>query len=942
MRGFDLCESDSSEEEDGMNLNVMEEEIIPHGQMEDDHSPHALKSPAITSPAALAPAPPTPTPPPPPTPLARQARQVEVLPPLIMNSKASLLKDKCPEWLPLPLPLPPPSSFTLPVPRRFFPAAQSRTLEIFRAAMIECECDGIKEMNPTHMSLDLGLTMGRSFRATFGPNGQLILPFQQNTAPDDGGKAHANSIVWRPTICLATDICAPSPLGATFLATLQASRNLAVVEEPLTSEGHFRKFRLPRGIALHSYQDEIHEQMDTDHRDTRQGDDEYPKLVELMHRCIEITNESVEKMTDALTKSELNLVEELSVGWVTGQMWRLGNALWGQETLKAKYDPPLTLPCSTRVFDDEFPTGRHLHSDRRQAMIAKWLEQTIRDRSRSLELQQWRPTPITTEERSLGNVADFLSEGRIAEAARIALSEAASPRLAMMVASVGRGSSRKTALFIRAQIQNWISQGAQHHFEPTMRLIYAILSGDIINMHHEAGEEAMKLWLSTEERDHFEHLDWLRRLNMHLVFHQRPRDSLQLAFQDFSMAFKSSKTSPPSPLYRQFVHHSNNEVDSSCVLYHILSLYCGVSNNTESKYDFDEAQLLVKALTPSSATGDKLDFRHSWQLATLFDALQLEHVNVTSETRASIIDGVAAQLIAHGWWEWAVFVYLHLEDDAARKATVRDVVLRHAHEKETFVLHNGILLLSREQLLCGSEPNDQWGFGLPEELIGEALAYHKGYEMSHAPQVTCSDVEERARLLYGSGNTTWQVGTENVLTGKMLADDLLSALWVPRQILEETPARTQIETLTKVFGSSATPVTQLLEAYVEYLRLDPSEVQNTYPEILSDPKALVSKLEKIQKVFARGRIFDPHESGVAYNFSSDTYIPMDIEEQEREQIVSQGLLDEMANAIAKHTERDQPEEMNSRGDENLRRMRVLEATKRFVQHLEQQQETEGI
>ena len=137
-------------------------------------------------------------------------------------------------------------------------------------------------------------------------------------------------------------------------------------------------------------------------------------------------------------------------------------------------------------------------------------------------------------------------------------------------------------------------------------------------------------------------------------------------------------------------------------------------------------------------------------------------------------------------------------------------------------------------------------------------------------------------------------------------------------------------------------MTQLLEAYVEYLRLDPSEVQNTYPEILSDPKALVSKLEKIQKVFARGRIFDPHESGVAYNFSSDTYIPMDIEEQEREQIVSQGLLDEMANAIAKHTERDQPEEMNSRGDENLRRMRVLEATKRFVQHLEQQQETEGI
>ena len=70
-----------------MNLNVMEEEIIPHVQMEDDHSPHALKSPAITSPAALAPAPPTPTPPPPPPPLARQARQVEVLPPLIMIPK---------------------------------------------------------------------------------------------------------------------------------------------------------------------------------------------------------------------------------------------------------------------------------------------------------------------------------------------------------------------------------------------------------------------------------------------------------------------------------------------------------------------------------------------------------------------------------------------------------------------------------------------------------------------------------------------------------------------------------------------------------------------------------------------------------------------------------------------------------------------------------------
>lgn len=815
-----------------------------------------------------------------------------------------------PQWLPDPQPIPPRSQKTQSVAEHFHPAGRSRTLQIFEEAV-----NGLRVMNVkpnTHMSLDFGLTMGRSFRATFGANGQLILPFKRQSQDGSG-----SSIVWQPTILPATTVCAPSTLGNSFLGVLEAHRNLAVVEAPLAAnpDGSFSKFRLPRAVSRRHGGD------DRDNEDAENS--EYPQLVELMHRCISITQSAAQNKSYILESSE-----EVASSWSMGQMWRLSCALWGQEHVKATYEAPLTLAVDAHAIEVVGDPGRHVENDRRRGMITKWFQRAVQGRSEASVLQNWRPAPASSVGRSVVDVLDLLSEGRIAEAARKAATKAASPRLAMVIASVGSGAGREAALLIKDQIENWIRQDARDSIDPAMRFLYAMLSGDLIRVQGKqapAAHQSLDGWLSEDERKAFsENLDWLRRLNLHLIFHQRPFDSLRAAFCDYSAAVRRAEAAPPLPMYQATApYDGSGGQESRCVLYHMLSLYCG------SDASGHETSVVTQALSPLSVTSDNLDFRHSWQLAMLFDALKL-YAPVSRETQTAIAHGLASQLIAHGHWEWAVYVYLHLDDEAVRKIAVRDVLLRHAHEKEMFVVDGGRQQLSREEFLCGSNDGN-WGLGLPKDLLHEALAYWKPYEHFAPSGEGVCQPEEQARLLTAAGKTAEE-------SRRILAEDLLAMRWVPRMTLEAAPFADQLGTLQNVLGSSDPSSTAYVRAYKEYLEVRTAGLKSGASTAMDGTP--LARLETVCAQFARGRVFEG--SG---RCSSETYVATHVSAQEQEEIVRQELMDSvlklkaaLTDAVAGAEGFPEPHdaglaEVEARREESARRLWLVDATKAFVQAL---------
>ena len=274
------------------------------------------------------------------------------------------------------------------------------------------------------------------------------------------------------------------------------------------------------------------------------------------------------------------------------------------------------------------------------------------------------------------------------------------------------------------------------------------------------------------------HLDWLRRLGCHLWFQPRPHrgpSALRMAFGDYQTAAARGNAAPPLPTLRARRWHAaaaaggmgvgGDGADEGaayvpgytqgCVLFHLLELYCASSDSTAGVYEQlsfrtglsqsssnssgggCEVGALLAALDPRSTGSDPLDFRASWQLATLLQALGLHAVE--AQTYSRVLHGLADQLESGGLWQWAVYVLQGLPESTRRNACVRSLVLRHAHEAPQgfanaaaasatgaggfgagLTSSAAAAMVGRADFLCGT-------LGLPRALLNEALANWANY-----------------------------------------------------------------------------------------------------------------------------------------------------------------------------------------------------------------------
>ncbi|GCC41721.1 hypothetical protein chiPu_0025590, partial [Chiloscyllium punctatum] len=94
--------------------------------------------------------------------------------------------------------------------------------------------------------------------------------------------------------------------------------------------------------------------------------------------------------------------------------------------------------------------------------------------------------------------------------------------------------------------------------------------------------------------------------------------------------------------------NEEEEAPHQDICYHLLKLY------SDRHYE------LHPLLNPRTVTADYLDYRLSWHLWMVLQAMNYTHLSEKHQTM--VHTSFAAQLEAVGLWEWAIFVLLHIPD----------------------------------------------------------------------------------------------------------------------------------------------------------------------------------------------------------------------------------------------------------------------------------------
>lgn len=374
-----------------------------------------------------------------------------------------------------------------------------------------------------------------------------------------------------------------------------------------------------------------------------------------------------------------NEVEDVVKHWKL--VWTLCEAIWGhlKELEDSLVDP-----------------SEYIQQLARRKAFSAWLSQTATDK---IEKEVFESKP----KNHIEAVFSYLTGQQISEACTL-LQQSDDHRLALLVSQAA--GSQTTRELLTVQLVDWHSLQADNFIQEERLRILALLS-------------AKPVWQSSENYINVcSKLDWKRCLAVHLWYMLTPTASIASALRMYEEAFQGVSEYQkyaccPLPSYledsgisleQEFEEENETRKPLQDVCYHLLKLY------SDRHYD------LQQLLDPSTITPDPLDYRLSWHLWMILQALNYSHLSL--QRQGLLHTSYASQLESVGLWEWSVFVLLHITDVQIREKAVRE-------------------LLSRHCLLCETEDSQKkeqfltQQLHIPKEWIHEAKAIHARAESDH-------------------------------------------------------------------------------------------------------------------------------------------------------------------------------------------------------------------
>lgn len=328
------------------------------------------------------------------------------------------------------------------------------------------------------------------------------------------------------------------------------------------------------------------------------------------------------------------------------EVWTLCEALWGR------------LGPIDQEPDSEALSEYQQQLERRRTFSA-WLSRSTTDRVEE-------EVAMAGKGGHTDAIFSYLTGNRISEACRLAQKEG-DHRLSLLL-SQAMGSQHCRDL-LALQLADWNQMQTDSYLTEERLRIFTLLAGKPV-------------WQSSDSVVNVcSELDWKRCVAVHLWYMLPPTASVANALAKYEAAFQGSCEAgkyacAPLPPYleaEQLGMDEEDEVEPKQPLYdlcfHLLKLYS------------DRHYSLQQLLEPLTITWERLDYRLSWHLWGVLQALNYSHLSASRKGLLHV--SYAAQLESAGLWHMAVFILLHITDHTQRERAVREMLTLHCPLQET-------------------------------------------------------------------------------------------------------------------------------------------------------------------------------------------------------------------------------------------------------------------
>lgn len=545
---------------------------------------------------------------------------------------------------------------------------------------------------------DLGLRCGRGFRASWGPCGELVCP----------GAIGGGGVTGAYTVRVMQFDPTPAASGRSkeelYVAPLRNHRRFA---KAVPQEGWSTappRWALPkRGI------------------DAPGG---YEALVKCMHGYATTHASLSAAASREGTSGGRTRADEDSPEWVLEQSWRLASAMWGQEEgVDRAQDVPMpgdVWAADVGEFDAASPSAR------REAAVADWLAKAVA--ACVPETMPFVGRAVLNKNIGTGpgeetwrRLLELLSVRRVDEAARTAAA-AGLPRLAVVLTAaathgIGGSAGRYASRALSKQARLWEGgDGGNAYMLQEAFSVYQLLGREGFRDVHLRGV------IGKGSSSVHPSLDWLRQLGLCLWFgagatagshndNASGVGAVAAAVKAYeSLVADNEALAPTARYFNEPTHHDKADLSQvceelrrvhvgkshslsgggkapgrdRCVLSRLLAMYHsgntgGGGGRSRAACGGASGVALLAALEPMAVTPDVMDYRHSWHLMSVVEALGVAEVPNRAKA-AAVAEALRFQLVSAGLWEWAVYVALTADGDVeSREATARELVLRHGH-----------------------------------------------------------------------------------------------------------------------------------------------------------------------------------------------------------------------------------------------------------------------
>ncbi|XP_068436301.1 nuclear pore complex protein Nup98-Nup96 isoform X3 [Clinocottus analis] len=333
------------------------------------------------------------------------------------------------------------------------------------------------------------------------------------------------------------------------------------------------------------------------------------------------------------------------------EVWTLCEALWG------RLGPAGPEP-------DAEPLDAYEQQLERRRSFSAWLS---RGAARRVEEE----VALAAKGCHADAVFSYLTGNRVSEACQLAQKQG-DHRLALLLSQAAGSQYCRDLLAL--QLADWNRMQTDSYLPEERLRIFTLLSGKPV-------------WQSSDSVVNVcAELDWKRCVAVHLWYMLPPTASVADALARYEAAFQGSceggryacaplpaylEAEPPDMMEEEEEEEAEAEPKRPLhdLCFHLLKLYS------------DRHYSLQQLLDPLAVTWRRLDYRLSWHLWAVLQALHYGHL---SAARQGLLHaGYAALLESRGLWHMAVFILLHIPDHTQRERAVRAMLTLHCRLQET-------------------------------------------------------------------------------------------------------------------------------------------------------------------------------------------------------------------------------------------------------------------